>query len=116
MFTRNVRVTGFAALYNVSPGWVAVIEHVPGATSVICMPSTVHTARALEVKVTGRPELAVAEAVTGDWTSVLFEIAVKVIDWVARLTAKVRVTGFAGRQSALPGWLAVTLHVPGSKR
>ena len=60
--------------------------------------------------------LAVAEAVTGDWASVFAEIDVNVIDWLTWLTVNERVTEVAGRQSALPAWLAVTAQVPGPYR
>ena len=116
LWSRRDPVTLLGAADTMPPGWLAVTEHVPAPTSAIWVPSTVHTASAFEVRVTGRPELAVAEAVTGDWASVFAEIDVNVIDWLTWLTVNERVTEVAGRQSALPAWLAVTVQVPGPYR
>src|ERR1700733_567172 len=57
---RNVCVTGVAADHIVLPVWLAVIEQVPGATSVTVTPRTVQNSGLLEVNVTVRPEVAVA--------------------------------------------------------
>ena len=58
-----MRVTGGAASKAAFPGWVAVIEHKPVATSVTVEPATVQTAGVPEAKPTARPELAVAVTV-----------------------------------------------------
>src|SRR5580704_521452 len=42
--TKNTCVTGIAGSYTPLPPWLAVIEHVPRATSVIKTPETVQTA------------------------------------------------------------------------
>jgi hypothetical protein len=47
------------------PGWLAVIEHVPTATSVTVTPETVQTDAVFEANVTARPELAVALSANG---------------------------------------------------
>ena len=78
------------------PAWLAVIEQVPAVRRVMCRPLTVQTGRVVEVRVTGRVELALAEAVTGDWRRVLLGMLAKVIDWLTWLTANDRVTGLAG--------------------
>ena len=48
------------------PGWFAVIEQVPTATSVTITPETVQTAVLLEVNITASPELAVALSEKGE--------------------------------------------------
>jgi hypothetical protein len=47
------------------PGWLAVIEHVPAATSVTVTPETVQTEGVFEANVTVRPESAVALSANG---------------------------------------------------
>ena len=42
------------------PPWVAVTVHVPTATSVSAVPLTVQTLCVVELKLTGKPELALA--------------------------------------------------------
>lgn len=49
----------------VFPAWLAVIEQVPVATSVTAVPDTAQTDVLLDVKVTGKPELAVATSAGG---------------------------------------------------
>ena len=63
--TVKVRVTGAAAAYTELQGWLAVIEQVPTATMVMMLPDTVHTEVVVEVKLTVRPELAVALIANG---------------------------------------------------
>ena len=46
------------------PAWMAVIEHVPDATTAAVMPLTVQTCGVLDAKLTGKPELALAEIAT----------------------------------------------------
>jgi hypothetical protein len=65
LFTMKLRVTGIAAEKFVFPVWLAVIEQVPGATSVTVAPETVHTLRVGEAKLTERPEPAVALTANG---------------------------------------------------
>jgi hypothetical protein len=63
--TVNACVTGAAAAYIEFPGWLAVIEQMPTATMVTMLPDTVHTEVVVEVKLTVRPELAVALIANG---------------------------------------------------
>ena len=63
---RNVCVTGVAAAKVVLPGWLAVIEQVPGATSVTVTPWTAQNSGLFEVNVTVRLEVAVALRGGGD--------------------------------------------------
>jgi hypothetical protein len=53
-------VTGIAAAYTAFPGCVAVIVHVPGAFRKTVPPESWQTEAAAALKLTGRPELAVA--------------------------------------------------------
>jgi hypothetical protein len=46
------------------PGWLAVIEHVPAATTVTTAPATVQTEIVVEAKLTASPELAEAASVS----------------------------------------------------
>ena len=95
-----------------SPGWVAVIEQVPGPSRVTEKPLTVQMAGVVDVRVTGSPELAVGATVTGDWAMVLGPGLVNVMVWLSWLTVKARMTGLAGRYVRLPGWVAVIEQVP----
>jgi hypothetical protein len=47
------------------PDWFASIVHVPEAIKVADVPETVQMPVVVEVKVTAKPELAVAESVSG---------------------------------------------------
>src|SRR5436305_1169724 len=58
--TLKVWVTGGAAVYALLPSWVAVIEQRPAVTTVTVAPATVQTEVVLDVRLTVRPELAVA--------------------------------------------------------
>jgi hypothetical protein len=62
--TLNVLVTLVAAAYVALPAWLAVMEHAPPVKRVAVLPETVQIEVEFEVKVTGRPELAVAESPT----------------------------------------------------
>jgi hypothetical protein len=55
---------GAAAYVTLSPGWLAWIVQVPAEISVAVEPETVQTEGVVDVKLTGRPELAVAVNVT----------------------------------------------------
>jgi len=57
--------TGGAALCVASPAWSASTVQVPDPTSVMVAPSTVQTSGVVVENVTGRPDEAVACAVTG---------------------------------------------------
>jgi hypothetical protein len=64
--TLKLLVTEGAAVQFASPGWSAAIEQVPTVTSVTEVPVTVQMAGVVELKLTVRPEVAVAPMVTGD--------------------------------------------------
>jgi hypothetical protein len=61
------------------PAWLAAIEHVPTATIVTVLPDTVQTDAVVEVKLTGKPELAVAVMANGATPSVTLPNAANVI-------------------------------------
>ena len=54
------------------PAWLAATVQVPAATIVTVLPETVHTPVVVELKLTGRPELAVAPTVNGASPKVWF--------------------------------------------
>ena len=58
--TVKLCVTGVAALYTLLPGCEATIVQVPAASKVAVLPETVQTLLVEELKLTLRPELAVA--------------------------------------------------------
>ena len=69
---------------------------VPGASSVAVEAETVQMAGVVEVKLTGRPELAVAvNAIPTDVLAVWAGIVPKVIVWASGLTVKLCVTAGA---------------------
>ena len=47
------------------PAWLASMVQVPAVRNVAVVPETVHMLVVVEVKLTARPELAVAESVSG---------------------------------------------------
>ena len=63
---REARFTGLADRYTESPGCSARTVHLPASSSVIVVPSTVHTVGVVVVNVTGSPDDAVALTTTGD--------------------------------------------------
>lgn len=64
--TLKVWVTELAAAHvMLSPGWLAVMEHVPEEASVIAVPETVQMEVLLEIYETVRPEVAVAPRTGG---------------------------------------------------
>ena len=67
---------------------------VPAAMKLAVVPETVQTVEVVEAKLTGRPELAVAESISGV-PYVWSEIVPKVIVWASPLTVKVCETGVA---------------------
>jgi hypothetical protein len=71
----------------VLPAWLALIVQVPVVRNVAVVPDTVHTAVVAETKVTVKPELAVAERVSGVPT-LCAAIEPKLIVCVAFPTAK----------------------------
>jgi hypothetical protein len=75
------------------PPWFAVTEQVPVATRVIVEPVgplDPHTEAGPALKVTARPELAVALTVIGDWPIRLFAIWVNELVWLACVTSNGR--------------------------
>lgn len=68
---------------------------VPVFTSVTVVPATLHTGVVCELKLTFRPELAVALTVIGGVPSVWFESGAKAMLWRAGVTWKVWLTGAA---------------------
>jgi hypothetical protein len=79
-----------------SPAWVAWIVQIPGARREAAEPETEQIVGVVEAKLTGRPELAVAERGSAiDEFRVWFAIDANVMLWVARPTVKFCVTGVA---------------------
>ena len=67
--------------------------HVPGPTNVIdepLSPATVHTSGVVVVKVTSRPDVAVALTITGDWSMVLAPMAGNEMVWRTRTSSRRR--------------------------
>ena len=64
-FTLKLCETAVAARYAVFPDCVAFIVQLPAATNVAVLPEAVQTPVVIETKVTGKPELADAESVSG---------------------------------------------------
>ena len=80
----------------VSPACDAVIEQIPGDTSVTLAPDTVQIAAELLAKLTGRPEgTAVAVRLTGPAVSAVSNGCVKLIVCVPFVTLNVWVTAVA---------------------
>ncbi len=67
---------------------MAVIEHVPDATIAAVLPLTVQTCGVLDAKLTGKPELALAEIVTSTVVMKMSPGALKLIVCDCRLRAK----------------------------
>jgi hypothetical protein len=106
-------VTGVAAVYDAFPGWLAVIEHMPGSsTEKSVLPKGAQMERLFEVSVTGRPELAVAPMGKAKTPSILSLNGPKLIVWLTGSTVKLCVTVAAAAYVALPAWPATIMHVP----
>jgi len=88
-------VTEGAAAKLVLPACEAWIEHVPGLTSVRVVPDTVQTDKVVDVKVTARPEDAVALSVKGAVPYAWLERAPNVMVWLPCVTGKLWFTGVA---------------------
>jgi hypothetical protein len=95
--TWNVFVTGVAAAYDAFPACDAVIEHVPVVSSVTVVTETVQTLALFELKLTVKPLDAVAERMTGPWSTRVSAGCANVIDCAcgAAVTWNVFVTGVA---------------------
>ena len=94
------------------PGWLALMEHCPTATRTTVVELTVQTSGVCVLKVTGRPEVAMAETVSDPALMVRSARPVKVMVWFAWLTVNDWITGGAATKLALPDWLAVIEHCP----
>jgi len=81
------------------------MKHIPLASSVAVVPATVQIAGERDVKLTGSPELAVADRATGVPT-IWAVIGAKVIVWVCKWTAKLRVTNAAAAYVLSPACMA----------
>ena len=88
------------------------MEHTPAETKVTVDPDTVQTAKELLVKLTAKPEVAVAVRATGPAASGVSGGCVKLMVCVLCSTLNVCVTGVAAGNVPLPAWLAVMEHVP----
>ena len=95
-----------------SPAWLAVMLHVPADTSVSVEPFTVHTGKVVEAKLTVREEVAVADSVRGEASSVWLPGPVKLMLCGVPKTVKVRTTDMAAAKLPPPAWLAVMLQLP----
>ena len=93
--TANARVTGLAAANTALPGCVAVSEQIPAAVRVTVAPETVQTAMEFEVRVTVRPEVAVAASPNGAVPKEVSAGCVNVIVCGPRFTVNVWLTGVA---------------------
>ncbi len=74
------------------PAWLAWIVQVPVVTRWTVEPLTVQTPVVVELKLTARPELAVALTLKSAAPSCLSARAPKVIVWLALVTLKLRET------------------------
>ncbi len=63
------------------PDWLAAIVQIPTARSEMVEPETEHTDAVCEVKVTGRPELALTGGAKGGEPRVSLDIAGKLMVW-----------------------------------
>ena len=89
-----------------------MIEQVPTETSVTAAPVTVQIPAELLVKLTARPEVAVAVKLTGPALRATSAGCGKLIVCDPCSTLKVTVTGAAAEKVALPAWVAVIEQVP----
>ena len=84
---------------------------VPCVSKLAVVPATVQTEAVEEAKLTGKPEVALAESVSVV-AAVCVAIALKVIDCAARFTVKLCDTGDAAAYVELPACEAVMVQVP----
>jgi hypothetical protein len=87
--------TGVAAAQSKLHGCVACIVHVPCPASVTVYRDTVQTVTVRELKLTGRPELALALIANGGAPNALFASTPKVTVWLPFVIWKLWVTGEA---------------------
>lgn len=88
----NVRGTEEAAFHAKSPACDAVTAQVPADSRLISKPDTMQVDGDVEVKVTGRPEVATGATVMSEVVRTWFAGLANVMVWVAWLTVKVRVS------------------------
>ena len=93
--TWKLWLTGVAAAQLALPAWVAWMVQAPVASSVTVVPETPHTFVVWELKLTARPEEAVAATENGAEPNARFESAPKVMVWLAGVTWKLWLTGVA---------------------
>ena len=88
--------------------------HVPVVVNDTDVPDTEHTTGVTDENVTGNPDDAAAETLTGDCTKVASGIGPKRIDCAlgGGKIWKVRCTGGAALNAPLPLWSAWMVHVP----
>src|SRR5580704_17293406 len=91
--TSKLWLTGVAAAQFELPGCVAWMVHIPTPTSVTVFPATLQTAVAVEVKLTAKPELAVALTRNTGCPYLLFANAPKVMVWLSCVTWKLSLIG-----------------------
>ena len=82
----KLRETSVAAAQLASPAWLAVIAQLPVWRSVSVVPETVQTLAVVEAKLTVRPEVAVADNVSGEAESEALGSAAKLIVWLPEAT------------------------------
>src|ERR1035438_8509896 len=96
--TWKLRLTGVAAAQLALPACVAWMVQVPTATSVTFVPDTVHTGAVCELKLTVKPELAMAMSVNGAVPNARLERVPKKIVWLPCVTWKLWFTDAAAAQ------------------
>ena len=94
--------TDGAAAEFTFPACAAEMTQVPVLTNVTMFPATVHTPVVVEVKLTGRPELAVALIANGEVPSVAPLSTANAIVWEPRMTVKLPVTAGAAEYVVFP--------------
>ena len=104
--------TAGAASYVASPAWLAVMAQVPTAVMVTVAPERLHGPPLGTLKLTGRPELAVADTMKGASPRVRGPGCVKSIVWFGLTTVTVWVTREAAAKLALPAWSAWMTQEP----
>jgi hypothetical protein len=97
------------------PAWFAAIVQVPCATRcTVVAVGIVQIEAVRELKVTARPEEAVAETVKSGSFTAFAASAPKVIVWLALPTVKLRETCGAALKFVFPAWSALIVQVPGA--
>ena len=101
--TAKLCTTDVAGMKFALPAWLAVMEHWPAASSVTVEPLTVQIAPVVEAYVTARPEVAVADRITGVPSTRAPGLAKEIV-WagVGDVTAKLCTTPGAISNSAVP--------------